>query len=81
VQALPQAASVAAAAAGENLEAAAQERIVKRGGVQYGTYPLVWSPERYDNAGPWFLDKKVIVHNIGDAKVTAHLEERGGGEW
>jgi hypothetical protein len=58
VQALPQAAAVAAAAAGENVEAAAQERMVERGGVQYGTYPLVWSPERYDNAGPWLRTRR-----------------------
>ena len=61
--------------------AAAQARMVKRGGVQYGTYPAVWSPDRYDNAGPWWLDKKVIVHNMGDAKVVEHLAEPGGREW
>ena len=80
--AVPQAAVLAAtAAAGENLLAAAQARMVSPGGMQYGTYPERWSPDRYDNAGPWFLDRKVIAHNWTDAKVVAQLAERGGTEW
>ena len=58
----------ATAAAGENLLAAAQARMVSPGGMQYGTYPERWSPDRYDNAGPCFLDRKVIAHNRTDAK-------------
>ncbi len=55
---------VATAAAAESLMTAAQARMLKRGGVHYGTYPAVWSPDRYDNAA-------------GQPKGMLQLFERG----
>jgi hypothetical protein len=42
---------------------------------------MMWSPDRYDNAGPWFLGTKAIVGNRTDDKVKKHLQEHAGREW
>ena len=71
----------AADAAAEDLSSAAHARMVQRGGVQHGTYPMMWSPDQYDSAGPWFLGTKAIVGNRTDDKVKKHLQEHAGREW